>query len=910
MSPLPARAYEISMTRSSKDIRDDFLAFFRQRGHTFVPSSPLLPGEDPTLLFTNAGMNQFKAIFLGTETRSYARAHNSQKCIRAGGKHNDLEDVGHDCYHHTFFEMLGNWSFGDYFKAEAIEWAWTLLTDVWGLPKDRLYATVFAGDAADGLEADDEAADLWARRTDIDPSHILRFDKKDNFWEMGDTGPCGPCSEIHIDLTADGSGGSLVNAGDARVIELWNLVFIQYNRAAAGKLTPLPACHVDTGAGFERVCAALQGKKSNYATDLFVPIIDKIETLTGHRYGTSSGLADRFDVTGEDDIGDVACRVLADHARTLTFAIADGIVPGNEGRGYVLRRILRRAVRYAHQHLGIEGPVISSLVPTVVELMGGMFPEIAERQQYVIETIEAEEAAFARTLDRGIELFQRQADEVRQADGTQLSGEVAFDLYSTYGFPVDLTELMAEESGLTVDMAGYEQAMTEHQETSRGGEGAFKAADTLDLPACDDSGKDAGGPIDAAVLGWVVEGQFVTDGSLRQGAEAGVVLDRTNFYAAQGGQVGDTGVLAWDGGSFAVSDTQPAGASVLHVGMVTAGALEPGRRVNCRVGPDRDAIRRNHTGTHVLNWALREVLGDHVNQAGSVVAPDRLRFDFLHNRAMTAAELAEVERLANERILADEPVRVEVMPLAEAKDIPGVRAVFGEKYPDPVRVVAIGGGGAAGGTAAEFCGGTHLSRTGQVGLLKIISEESIAKGVRRIVAVTGSAAVAYVQELAAVVHSACLALKSAPDQITGRIVAMQKEIKALRKAPRSGGQSAAAFEVVETIDSAFGPVLIGRMPAADAQAMRAECDRQRQKGAAAMMAAAAEEGKVMLVAMVSDALVAASDMKADAWVKAVAPIVGGGGGGKDTMAQAGGKDPEKLDEALSSAAEWARDKCG
>ena len=901
------------MARTSEEIRDDFLAFFEERGHTFVPSSPLLPGEDPTLLFANAGMNQFKAIFLGTETRDYRRAHNTQKCIRAGGKHNDLEDVGRDCYHHTFFEMLGNWSFGDYFKAEAIAWAWQLLTEVWGLPAERLYVTVFGGDDADGLDADDEAAELWAQRTDIDPSHIRRFDKKDNFWEMGDTGPCGPCSEIHIDLTEDGSGGSLVNVGDRRVIELWNLVFIQYSRGDDGKLTPLPACHVDTGAGFERVCAVLQGKKSNYATDLFVPIIEKIETLTDHRYGASSALADRFDATGTDDLGDVACRVLADHARALTFAIADGIIPSNEGRGYVLRRILRRAVRYGRQRLGIDGAVVSPLVPTVVDMMGRMFPELAQRRQYVLETIQDEEAAFARTLDRGIELFQRQADKLRQAGQKKISGDVAFDLYATYGFPVDLTELMAEESGLTVDMGGYEAAMKDHQDTSRAGGEAFKTAETLDLPACDDSARDADAPVEAAVLGWVAEAQYVTDGSLAPGARAGVVLDKTNFYAEQGGQLGDSGLLAWDGGSFAVSDTQLGGASVLHVGAVTAGSLAPGQRVTCHVGPDRGATRGNHTATHVLNWALRQVLGDHVNQAGSVVGPDRLRFDFLHNQAPTAEQLAEVERLANARILADEPVTVSVMPLAEAKAIPGVRAVFGEKYPDPVRVVAIGPdaevSGGAGESAVEFCGGTHLARTGQIGLLKIVSEESIAKGVRRVTAVTGAAAVAYVQELAAVVRSASLALKTPPERIAERIAAMQKEIKALRKAPKPAGGGQEAFEVLETVDSPAGAVLIGRMPSADAQVMRAQCDRQRQKGAAAMLVGAAEGDKVMLVAMVSQALAASGLMQAGAWVKAVAPIVGGGGGGKDTMAQAGGKDAGRLDEALSAAARWARDRC-
>jgi alanyl-tRNA synthetase len=412
---------------TSNDIRQAFIDFFvEEQGHTFVPSSPLLPAQDPTLLFANAGMNQFKSIFLGTETRDYVRAANTQKCIRAGGKHNDLEDVGHDCYHHTFFEMLGNWSFGDYFKAESIEWAWQLLTEVWGLPKDRLYATVFGGDAADGLDADSQAEALWREKTDIDPSHILHGDKKDNFWEMGETGPCGPCSELHIDLTEDGSGKTLVNADDARVIEIWNLVFIQYNRDETGKLTPLPAQHVDTGMGFERVCAVMQGKKSNYATDVFVPLIQKIEALSGHVYGGTSGLDDRYDVTSQDDPGDVACRVVADHARTLTFAITDGIMPGNEGRNYVVRRILRRAARYGRQNLGIDGPFLCDLVVHIVEQMGPIFPELVSRREFVESVVREEEESFGRTLDRGIDLFNKQADKLETAGGKTLPGETVF----------------------------------------------------------------------------------------------------------------------------------------------------------------------------------------------------------------------------------------------------------------------------------------------------------------------------------------------------------------------------------------------------------------------------------------------------------------------------------------------------
>jgi len=774
------------MAHTGSEIRGEFVEFFRRREHTFVPSAPLLPGEDPTLLFTNAGMNQFKDIFLGLTRRDYVRAVNSQKCIRAGGKHNDLEDVGHDTYHHTFFEMLGNWSFGDYFKAEAIGWAWELLTDAWGLDRERLYATVFEGDPADGLEADEEAARLWREVTDIDPSHILRGGKKDNFWEMGETGPCGPCSEIHVDMTDEKSGAKLVNVGDARVIEIWNLVFMQYSRDGEGRLTPLPARHVDTGMGFERICMVLQGKKSNYASDLFVPIIERIETLTDHRYGASSGLADRFDVSGEDDIADVACRVIADHARTLTFAIADGVIPSNEGRGYVLRRILRRAARYGRQYLNIDGPFMAKLAPTVVELMGQAFGEVRERREYVIETIRQEEESFGRTLDRGIELFDRQAGRLRESGEKELPGEVAFDLYATYGFPVDLTQIMAAECGLRVDLPAYEEAMARHRELSGAG-AAFQADEVLDLPATDDSGKYRREAIDAAVLGWVAEARFVSQGRLEAGDEAGLVLDRTSFYAEQGGQVGDAGAIEWDGGRFAVRDVQLAGTGICHLGAVESGSLEVGQAVSLTVDRRRLDTMRNHTGTHLLNWGLREVLGEHVNQAGSVVAPDRLRFDFSHTRAVTPEQLAEVERLVNERVLADEPVAEKVLPLAEARQVPGVRAVFGEKYPDPVRVIVMGRAGGA--TNAEFCGGTH-------------------------------------------------------------------------------------------------------------------------RGAAGLLLGAAGAGKVMLVAMVCQKLAKQGRFTADKWVKAVAPLVGGGGGGRDTLAQAGGKSPEKLAEALQAAAQWAKEALG
>jgi alanyl-tRNA synthetase len=901
---------------TSNDIRQAFIDFFvEEQGHTFVPSSPLLPAQDPTLLFANAGMNQFKSIFLGTETRDYVRAANTQKCIRAGGKHNDLEDVGHDCYHHTFFEMLGNWSFGDYFKAESIEWAWQLLTEVWGLPKDRLYATVFGGDAADGLDADSQAEALWREKTDIDPSHILHGDKKDNFWEMGETGPCGPCSELHIDLTEDGSGKTLVNADDARVIEIWNLVFIQYNRDETGKLTPLPAQHVDTGMGFERVCAVMQGKKSNYATDVFVPLIQKIEALSGHVYGGTSGLDDRYDVTSQDDPGDVACRVVADHARTLTFAITDGIMPGNEGRNYVVRRILRRAARYGRQNLGIDGPFLCDLVAHIVEQMGPIFPELVSRREFVESVVREEEESFGRTLDRGIDLFNKQADKLETAGGKTLPGETVFELYATFGFPADLTALMAAERGLAVDQAGFDAAMAEHKALSQAGSaGAFKAADIPDLPSSDDTAKyRAEHPLETTVIGWVVDGQFITTGALEANQDAALVLDATSFYAEQGGQIGDTGELIFDGGRFVVTDTQLAGTGIVHVGSVAAGSLVAGQKVICLVGPARMDIARNHTATHLLNWALREVLGDHVNQAGSVVAADRLRFDFSHGQAVSAEDLAKVERWVNEKILADLPVSDQVMALADAQAIPGVRAMFGEKYPDPVRVVTIGGddAGELDGAAhpVEFCGGTHLATTGTVGLFKILSEESVAKGVRRITAVTGRAAVDQVQELDRIVTELTGALKAPPAQLVERITAMQKEIKELRKGSKAtkGGSDGGEVQVVETLETSAGKVLIAKAAGNDAGAMRTFCDVERNKGAAAVFIGGADDAKVMLVAMVSDDVIAGGTLKAGDWVKQVAPVVGGGGGGKPNLAQAGGKEPAKLDDALATAVEYARE---
>jgi alanyl-tRNA synthetase len=892
------------MSKTGNDIRREFISFFEEHQHRFVPSSSLLPADDPTLLFANAGMNQFKPLFLGTETRDYTRAANSQKCIRAGGKHNDLDDVGRDCYHHTFFEMLGNWSFGDYFKAESIDWAWDLLVNRWGLEPERLHATYFEGDAEEGLEPDTEARELWGKYLPADRIHP--GNKKDNFWEMGDAGPCGPCSEIHYDATPDKSGGPQVNAGDSSVIEIWNLVFIQFNRAADGKLSPLPAKHVDTGMGLERVVRVIQGKRSNYATDLFTPILQEIETLSGHTYGQGDS-ADRYDAIDESNLTDVAMRVIADHIRALSFAIADGILPSNDGRGYVLRSILRRAAGFGRQYLGIGGTFLHKLVPIVVRTMGEAFAELSDRQTIVEKTILDEEETFAKTLDRGLQLLDKIISQVRDAGGKTIPGQEAFELHATYGFPIALTTLMAEKKGLAVDIPGFEGAMEQHRETSAAGGEKFKTDQVVGLPATDDTAKYQKQSVGADVLGWVRDGAYLTEGTLEEGAQAALVLDRTNFYGESGGQVGDTGTIMGDTGVFEVEDTQVAGQCVLHVGHVRRGTFQVGDRVNTSLCDCRMDTRRNHSATHLLNWALRRVLGESISQAGSVVDDQRLRFDFTHGTALTAEQLTEIEQLVNQAVLADCEVNIRVLPLAEAKEIPGVRAVFGEKYPDPVRVVMMGDATHPSEVSAEFCGGTHLDRTGQVGLFKILGEESVAKGVRRITAVTGRAAVEWVQSADAVLRQAGGMLKVGMDEIPARIEAMQKEIKQLRKKPAA----ASAPSDLKEIDTTVGKVVIGRAPA-DPAVMRNLCDQLRQKGAGAVFlgAADAEDGKVMLTAMVCDEWVKSTGLKAGDWVKTVAPIVGGGGGGKPTLAQAGGKQPEKLPDALAAAETFAKETLG
>jgi alanyl-tRNA synthetase len=886
---------------SANEIRKQFIDFFVEKhGHTFVPSSSVVPLDDPTLLFTNAGMNQFKDVFLGTGSRPYKRAVDTQKCIRAGGKHNDLDDVGKDTYHHTFFEMLGNWSFGDYFKKEAIAWAWELLTRVWGLDKGRLHATVFEG--GEGVPRDDEAFEFWKTQTDIDHSHIHWGSKKDNFWEMGETGPCGPCTEVHYDRTPDKTGSVLVNAGKPEVIEIWNLVFIQFNRGPDKTLTPLPAKHVDTGMGFERITAVLQGKTSNYDTDVFSPIMDGLGQLTGKKYGGSL-----------DDPVDIGFRVIADHLRMATFAITDGARPGNKKRDAVLRSVIRRAVRFGYQYFTRTKPFMYKLVPVVVEHMAGAFPELKTKPEQVADILRAEESEFYQTIQRGMKHFQAAAKAAGKKGGV-IEGDAAADLQTTYGFPIDLTEQMAAELKLGVDRAGYEAAMERHRIVS--GRGREKFAVTAvqgDLPKTDDSLKYKKFTAKARVTGWVKDNLVGDTGQFNAGDEVALFLDKTNFYAEQGGQVGDKGTITGKAGAFEVLDTQKLGDGILHIGKVVEGSIKVGQAVTLQVSAERAHTMRNHTATHLLNWALRKVLGEHIEQKGSLVDAQKTRFDFAHDEPLTREQVAEVERLVNEKIYADLSVTAVLKPLAEAKQIPGVRAVFGEKYPDPVRVLLIGvkkPERASEENSVEFCGGTHLTHTGEAGFFKIVSQELVAKGVRRVTAVTGKEAVAAVQHLSSVVADLTGKFNCKPEDVANRIEAMQDEIKKLQQQLKKGAAGdllSAADKLLSQAATVNGAtVIVGEMPAGPDEQMRNQIDRLKQKaGSAVVVFGWRDDGKVGLLAAVTDDLVQ-KGLHAGKLVGQVAKVVGGGGGGKPTLAQAGGKEPGKLTDALDLARQLAQ----
>lgn len=902
------------MTLSAKQIRAGFIDFFKGKDHAFVPSSPIVPVGDQTLLFANAGMNQFKDIFLGLAVTSWRRAVNSQKCLRVSGKHNDLEEVGHDNYHHTFFEMLGNWSFDDYFKRESIEWAWRLLTDVWHINPKQLYATVFAGDAADNLPEDSEAAKLWTKVTPLPADHVLKFGKKDNFWEMGETGPCGPCSEIHIDL---GPGACdkknvpghkcAVNAGCARFIELWNLVFIQFNLAEDGKLTPLGAKYVDTGAGLERIAAVLQNKKSNYDTDLFLPITEKLTEMTGKKF--TSQLNNKTDN---------AFRVIADHIRALVLAITDGATPSNEGRGYVIRRILRRSSRFGRE-LMLQEPFLYKLVPAVGDCLGEAFPEILQRADFVSTVIESEEASFGRTLDRGIEIFTAAADKAQKSKDKTIGGEDAFQLYDTYGFPIDLTQLMAQERGLKVDTDGFdnlmEQQRTRARAAQKGAQLLVAPADT-ELPVTEDLHKYKTDRVSATIVGFIDEGAFKADVKFQTGAEIGVVLDKTCFYAEMGGQVGDCGTIESPKGKFVVDATVKVADCVVHRGRIIEGTLAVGDKVTTIVSRDRDATRKNHTATHLLQWALQQVLGKSVAQQGSLVCPDYLRFDFTYPKAMTLEEISKVESLVRDKIADDLPVACAVLPRDQADKL-GAMALFGEKYSQDVRIVAVGAeeqDGLQRAFSKEFCGGTHVDKTGVIGGFKITKEESISAGVRRITALTGLGLEKYLEQRSGIVDEIAIMLKVSPDGIVERVTKLLAENRKLAKelkSPARQGASDSAAEAKQLLDSCEKidetSIIIGKLSPTTVEQARAAIDMLKKKAKSAVIVLGFPEGeKATLLAGVTDDLTAkigAADL-----LKQISPIIEGGGGGRPNMAQAGGKKPEKIDDALAKAADVIKAK--
>jgi len=868
---------------SAAEVRRAFLEFFRERGHRVVPSSSLVPGNDPTLLFTNAGMVQFKDVFLGKDRRDYARAVTSQRCVRAGGKHNDLENVGYTARHHTFFEMLGNFSFGDYFKRDAIRFAWEFVTERLRLDPERLWVTVYRDD--------DEAAGLWETEAGVPRERIARMGESSNFWAMGDTGPCGPCSEIFYDHGPEVQGGppgSPDEDGD-RYIEIWNLVFMQYERSADGKMTPLPKPSVDTGAGLERVAAVMQGVQSNYDIDLFHELIKAAADVT-----TTSG--------NSIDMASPSLRVIADHIRACSFLVIDGVVPSNEGRGYVLRRIIRRAVRHGYK-LGQSQPFFHKLVPVLARVMGEAYPELRERSAQIASVLKGEEERFAETLESGMAQFELRMAE---AGGKTVPGPLLFLLHDTYGFPPDLTADIARERGLAVDMPGYEREMEQQRERARA---ASKFS--VDLRA--------GESIDARseFVGYdALEGEGTVVALRRSGAKVNalqpgelgeVVLSRTPFYAESGGQVGDTGVLLGsDGARFTVVDTQKLGKAVVHIGTLEGAALAMGTNVSARVDAERrTAIRLNHSATHLLHAALREVLGEHVTQKGSLVAPDRLRFDFAHFQAVSPQELARIERLVNAAIRGDAEGRIRVMDY-DAAVAAGAIALFGEKYEREVRVLNFGD------FSTELCGGTHVTRTGEIGLFRILSESGVAAGVRRIEAVTGEGALDAVARSEAVLRDVGTLLRSGRDELADkvrealeRIRTQEREIRALKDKLASGqgvDLAAGAIEVQGT------KVIAARVEGADSASLRTAVDQLKSRLGSAIIVLAAVESptKVLLVAGVTADR--SGIVKAGELVGAVAKQIGGKGGGRPDFAQAGGSNPEALEAALASVVTLARER--
>lgn len=875
--------------KTSSQIRDEFLQFFAEKEHAIVSSAPVVPKNDPTLLFTNAGMNQFKPIFLGEESvlkhegKNWSRAADTQKCIRVSGKHNDLEEVGHDTYHHTLFEMLGNWSFGDYFKKEAIGWAWELLVKKWGMAPDRLYATVFGGDEADGLPCDDEAIELWKSETSIDHAHILKCGKKDNFWEMGDTGPCGPCSEVHVDLRPDEErakvpGADLVNMDDPRVIEIWNLVFIQFNRQPDGSLAKLPAQHVDTGMGFERVCAVLQGKMSNYDSDVFTPLLTKIAELAGIKYG-------------QDEEKDIAMRVIADHIRAVTFSIADGASPGNDGRGYVIRRIQRRAIRYGWDKLGFKEPFMYKLVQVLADQFKDVFPEVVAQQEYITNVVQAEERSFLKTLGQGIEIFNQMME-----GSDKLSGADAFKLHDTYGFPIDLTQLMAREKGVEVDEEGFKAHMQEQKDRARAaGKFTVDQSQINEWVVLDDSD-------DFEFVGYDdFEIETTITAYRKEGDRFALQLKKSPFYAEMGGQIADTGLLTNGEEFLQIVDVQKGNGTFIHYTDKLPESLEGSWTARIDLGK-RLEIQKHHSATHLVHAAMRDVLGTHVAQKGSLVNDHHLRFDFSHFEAVTPEELNRIEAQVNEKIQ-------ENIPLVEERDVPieearekGAMMLFGEKYGDFVRVITFDEN-----YSVELCGGTHVGATGEIGYFRFVSESSVAAGVRRIEAVCGKEA----DKVLRSEKQLLMDLKSTIGQTNDPVASLQKlmdEKKALEKEiekinlQNSGSKLDEILKQPDTQNEIN--VYKGEISGADVATLKQlgydALQKQPENAVIVLASRNDSEGKVFLMVAVSDDLISGKGLKAGALVGKLGRLVGGGGGGQPNLATAGGKAPEKLPEVFEN----------
>ena len=861
---------------TSKEIRESFKEFFRTKGHTVVPSAPLVIKDDPTLMFTNAGMNQFKDIILGNKVPQNTRVTDSQKCLRVSGKHNDLEEVGMDTYHHTMFEMLGNWSFGDYFKKEAIDWAWEFLVDVLKLDPSRLYVTVFEGSKEDNLSRDDEAATYWSQHVPED--HIINGNKKDNFWEMGDTGPCGPCSEIHIDLRDDNErakvpGAELVNKDNPLVIEIWNLVFMQYNRKADGSLESLPAKVIDTGMGFERLCMAIQGKKSNYDTDVFTPIIKKVGELSEKEYGKDAKI-------------DIAMRVVSDHMRTIAFSIADGQLPGNAKAGYVIRRILRRAVRYAYTFLNQKEAFMYKLVDTLIDTMGDAYPELVKQRELIIRVIKEEEEAFLRTLEKGITLLEEAIAKARKEGSTEVSGKEAFTLYDTYGFPKDLTELILKENGMTIDNAGFEKEM-DAQKTRARNAAATETSDWIILNG--DGTQEFVGYDETETKAKIIRYRKVKQ---KNKEFYQIILDKTPFYAEMGGQIGDRGYLedVETGERIEVFDTKRENG--VGVQLVSKLPANPASEFRAVIDKDaREATAANHTATHLLHQALREVLGEHVEQRGSFVSPESLRFDFSHFQKLTPEEISAVEKLANKRVReAIERDEHRCIPISKAREM-GAMALFGEKYGDEVRVIRYG-------NSIELCGGTHVKNTGNIGMIKIIGESSIAAGIRRIEAVTGERVEKMIDEVSGTLRKISSMFNNAPNVLNALTKAIE-ENAALKKevqeamVERANSLAATVMDKAEHVGSVNVVTLEGVRLSEVVKNVAMAVKRDSSENTIFVATTTDPAGKPLITVAVTEDLVK-KGFNATSLARAGASAIKGGGGGQPGFAQAGGKDADGI----------------